>query len=237
MVSFESTVELSLIHFTFAQFTFIPWWQDFHFHPISFLLDSTKILQDRGVDLSFDMVKKENFEGEAEMKNVKENCDLRVKSENMRSDTNQTNLQSPSSKLQLGGGRLKFYKGQSSSIYTSDGDDMYTSWRWGFSIQCSCGLCLLVWKMFVKKRELGRREEKRGGHANEAGVGKRARGGTKAFIVPSLLRHTSYQPTLPRIEWPVWALKRGFVRIHPDFQNVFTIKFQTLGFPKKLFMQ
>ena len=63
------------------------------------------------MDLSFDMVKKENFEGEAEMKNVKENCDLRVKSENMRSDTNQTNLQSPSSKL--GGGRLKFYKGES----------------------------------------------------------------------------------------------------------------------------
>ena len=93
-------------------------------------------------------------------------------------------------------------------------------------------VCLLVWKMFVKKRELGREEEKKGGHANEAGVGKRARGGTKAFIVPSLLRHTSYQPTRPRIEWPVWALKRGFVRIHPDFQNVFTIKFQTLGFPK-----
>ena len=70
------------------------------------------------MDLSFDMVKKENFEGEAEMKNVKtENCDLRVKSENLRSDTNQTNLQSPSSKLQLGGGRLKFYKGQSSLIY------------------------------------------------------------------------------------------------------------------------
>ena len=65
------------------------------------------------MDLSFDMVKKENFESEAEMKNVKaENCDLReLKSENnLRSDTNQTNLQSPSSKL--GGGRLKFYKGQ-----------------------------------------------------------------------------------------------------------------------------
>ena len=71
------------------------------------------------MDLSFDMVKKENFEGEAEMKNVKENCDLRVKSENMRSDTNQTNLQSPSSKL--GGGRLKFYKGQSNLIYSRNG--------------------------------------------------------------------------------------------------------------------
>ena len=78
------------------------------------------------MDLSFDMVKKENFETEAEMKNVKtENCDLRVKSENLRSDTNQTNLQSPSSKL--GGGRLKFYKGQSSFTYNRDGDDMYTS--------------------------------------------------------------------------------------------------------------
>ena len=71
------------------------------------------MFQDRGVDLSFDMnVKKENFEPEAEMRNVKtENCDLRVKSESLRSDTNQTNLQSPSSKL--GGGRLKFYKGES----------------------------------------------------------------------------------------------------------------------------
>ena len=75
------------------------------------------------MDLSFDMVKKENFEGEAEMKNVKtENCDLRVKSENLRSDTNQPNLQSPSSKL-LGGGRLKFYKGQSNLIYNRNGHD------------------------------------------------------------------------------------------------------------------
>ena len=74
--------------------------------------NNTETLQDRGVDLSFDMVKKENFEAETEMKSVKtENCDLRVKSENLRSDTNQTNLQSPSSKL--GGGRLKFYKGES----------------------------------------------------------------------------------------------------------------------------
>ena len=69
------------------------------------------------MDLSFDMVKKENFEAEAEMKNVKteNNCDL-LKSENLRqSDTNQSiNLQSPSAKL--GGGRLKFYKGQSNLI-------------------------------------------------------------------------------------------------------------------------
>ena len=79
---------------------------------LSLSQNNTKILQDRGVDLSFDMVKKENFEAETEMKSVKtENCDLRVKSENLRSDTNQTNLQSPSSKL--GGGRLKFYKGES----------------------------------------------------------------------------------------------------------------------------
>ena len=65
------------------------------------------------MDLSFDMVKKENFEAEAEMKNVvkTENCDLRVKSENVRSDT------TPSSKLGGLGGRLKFYKGQSNLIY------------------------------------------------------------------------------------------------------------------------
>ena len=103
------------------------------------------MLQDRGVDLSFDMVKKENFEAEAEMKNVKtENCDLRVKSENLRSDTNQTNLQSPSSKF--GGGRLKFYKGQWNFVYYRNGDmRMKTKMKIGFSsvrfsIHCSCGL-------------------------------------------------------------------------------------------------
>ena len=117
------------------------------------------------MDLSFDMVKKENFEAEAEMKNVvkTENCDLRVKSENMRSDT------TPSSKLQLGGGRLKFYKGQSNLIYNRNGHDRTKiRMKMGFSsicfsIHCSCGLSALVWKMFVKKRELGRREEEREG--------------------------------------------------------------------------
>ena len=83
------------------------------------------------------------------MKSVKtENCDLRVKSENLRSDTNQTNLQSPSSKL--GGGRLKFYKGESRFKIIRVVDD-------GMRAD------LLVWKMFVKKREFGRREEKREG--------------------------------------------------------------------------
>ena len=129
---------------------------------LSLSQNNTETLQDRGVDLSFDMVKKENFEAETEMKSVKtENCDLRVKSENLRSDTNQTNLQSPSSKL--GGGRLKFYKGQSSSIYTRDGDDICIRVEDGVSQFSAAVVCLLVWKMFVKKREFGRREEKREG--------------------------------------------------------------------------
>ena len=116
---------------------------------LSLSQNNTETLQDRGVDLSFDMVKKENFEAETEMKSVKtENCDLRVKSENLRSDTNQTNLQSPSSKL--GGGRLKFYKGESRFKIIRVVDD-------GMRAD------LLVWKMFVKKREFGRREEKREG--------------------------------------------------------------------------
>ena len=115
---------------------------------LSLSQNNTETLQDRGVDLSFDMVKKENFEAETEMKSVKtENCDLRVKSENLRSDTNQTNLQSPSSKL--GGGRLKFYKGESRFKIIRVDDGMRAD--------------LLVWKMFVKKREFGRREEKREG--------------------------------------------------------------------------
>ena len=101
------------------------------------------MFQDRGVDLSFDMnVKKENFEPEAEMRNVKsENCDLRVKSESLRSDTNQTNLQSPSSKeFRGGGGRLKFYKGQYSKFVTNSNDDDDV---------------VLVWKCSLRKRSLG----------------------------------------------------------------------------------
>ena len=68
----------------------------------------TPSFQDRGVDLSFDMVKKENFDSssEGERKVKTEKCDLRVKSE-FKSDSNQ---QSASSKL--GGGRLKFFKGK-----------------------------------------------------------------------------------------------------------------------------
>ena len=60
------------------------------------------------MDLSFDMVKKENFDSssEGERKVKTEKCDLRVKSE-FKSDSNQ---QSASSKL--GGGRLKFFKGK-----------------------------------------------------------------------------------------------------------------------------
>ena len=115
---------------------------------------------------------------------------------------------------------------------------MYKSWRWVFSIQCSCGLCLLVWKMFVKKREFGRREREEG---RRVGRGMQMRpalekvlGGTKAFIVRSLLPYSSDQPTIRRSEWPVWALKRGFVGIQPDFNSVFTINFQTPKVPRVL---
>ena len=107
------------------------------------------MFQDRGVDLSFDMnVKKENFEPEAEMRNVKsENCDLRVKSESLRSDTNQTNLQSPSSKeLRGGGGRLKFYKGQYSNFMTNSNDD---------DDGVPLNSVVLVWKCSLRKRSLG----------------------------------------------------------------------------------
>ena len=107
------------------------------------------MFQDRGVDLSFDMnVKKENFEPEAEMRNVKsENCDLRVKSESLRSDTNQTNLQSPSSKeFRGGGGRLKFYKGQYSKSMTNSND---------YDDGGSLNSVVLVWKCSLRKRSLG----------------------------------------------------------------------------------
>ena len=64
------------------------------------------MLQDRGVDLSFDMVKKENFESD-EHGSVKV-AGLRVKSE-FGGDSSR--LESLGSKV--GGGRLKFYKGES----------------------------------------------------------------------------------------------------------------------------
>ena len=63
------------------------------------------MLQDRGVDLSFDMVKKENFESDEREVKVAE---LRVKSE-FGGDSSR--LESLGSKV--GGGRLKFYKGES----------------------------------------------------------------------------------------------------------------------------
>ena len=100
-------------------------------------------------------VKKENFEPEAEMRNVKtENCDLRVKSESLRSDTTQTNLQSPSSKeLRGGGGRLKFYKGQYSKFVTNTNGD-----NDGVRLNSAA----LVWKCSLRKRSLG---DSRGGAA------------------------------------------------------------------------
>ena len=62
-------------------------------------------------------------------------------------------------------------------------------------------VCLLVWKMFVKKREFGGgREEERGrGMQMRLGSEKGLRS-TKAFIVRSLLRYSCYQPTMRRIE-------------------------------------
>ena len=94
-------------------------------------------------------------------------------------------------------------------------------------------LWFVCWKMFVKKREFGGgREEERGRGMQMRLASEKGLRGTKAFIVRSLLRYSSHQPTIRRIEWPGWALKRGFVGIRLDCNSVFAINFQTQGLLK-----
>ena len=51
--------------------------------------------------------------------------------------------------------------GNGVSIYTRDGDDICIRVEDGVSQFSAAVVCLLVWKMFVKKREFGREEGRR----------------------------------------------------------------------------
>ena len=97
---------------------------------------------------------------------------------------------------------------------------------------CWSGKCSLRKGSLGGGREEGRRRGGRGMQMRPAL--EKVLGGTKAFIVRSLLPYSSDQPTIRRSEWPVWALKRGFVGIQPDFNSVFTINFQTPKVPRVL---